>query len=294
MNFPEPFIERVSQTWGDVGRRWLSELPRRIDDVADRWRLSDIEPFENLTHHYVAKVQRGPRRMVLKLGVPRPGLAQEVAALSAFPDAAAVRCLRFDPERGAILLERLEPGVPLEAHWTPETDAESTRILAGLMNRFPAAPISGVGFPRVLDWLAAIRENPVPMQQEALRLIEAIDSDALDVRLLHGDLHHGNVLSHRGAHAMIDPKGVLGPSAFEAYALFHNPVGASEAQLVKLLPSRLEIVTRATGRTAPEIARWSFLGLILSMAWDVQDHAPPSTATESVAAALLSHFPLPA
>lgn len=288
MNLPETFRRRVVQTWGERGRVWLADLPATAGRAAERWSLSDLRPFSNLTYHFVASAVREGSPVVVKIGVPGAGLDLEAAALSSLEGVGTPRLYAFDPELSALLMERLDPGVPLETVWTPESDPESTRILAEFIPRMPPPPADR--FPHVLDWLAAIREVAVPYRSEAVRLIDAVDPAALPVRLLHGDLHHGNVLSHRGAHALIDPKGVLGPPAFEAYALFHNPVGVPESLLADLLPSRLDIVAQTTGLSKAEIARWSFLGLVLSMSWEIQDRATPSPVTETLANALMQRY----
>ena len=42
--------------------------------------------------------------------------------------------------------------------------------------------------------------------------------------LLHGDLHHDNILQNGGSLLVIDPKGFIGDPAFEPAAYLCNPI----------------------------------------------------------------------
>jgi len=43
---------------------------------------------------------------------------------------------------------------------------------------------------------------------------------------MHGDFHHYNVLSSDRGWLAIDPKGMLGPAAYEVGPLLMNPLGS--------------------------------------------------------------------
>jgi streptomycin 6-kinase len=50
-----------------------------------------------------------------------------------------------------------------------------------------------------------------------------------EVRVLHGDLHHENIVSaQRAAWLAIDPKGIVGDLGYETGALMNNPYGRME------------------------------------------------------------------
>ena len=76
---------------------------------------------------------------MLKLGVPTgDSLREEAPALRAFAGEGAVRALRADLDRGALLLERAEPGERLR-DLVPARDAEATSIAAAVMQRLATA-----------------------------------------------------------------------------------------------------------------------------------------------------------
>ena len=65
---------------------------------------------------------------------------------------------------------------------------------------------------------------PAQLSHEAHRVYQKLCDSQSRVRLLHGDLHHHNVLfdSQRGWVA-VDPKGVVGEVEYEVGAALRNP-----------------------------------------------------------------------
>ncbi len=59
---------------------------------------------------------------------------------------------------------------------------------------------------------------------QAAELAQRLLDTASDVRPLHGDLHHENILEGPRGWLAIDPKGVLGEPGFDAANLFFNPL----------------------------------------------------------------------
>lgn len=59
---------------------------------------------------------------------------------------------------------------------------------------------------------------------EAAEIAERLLSNPFDVRVLHGDLHHDNILHGQRGWLAIDPKGLLGDPGFDAANFFYNPL----------------------------------------------------------------------
>ena len=96
------------------------------------------------------------------------------------------------------------------------------------------APIPSThAFPHVKDWLAALDKDwsiPDGYLQKARKLREQLlQTSEADV-LLHGDLHHDNILQNGDDWVVIDPKGVIGESAYEVAAFIRNPMPELLAQ----------------------------------------------------------------
>jgi len=119
----------------------------------------------------------------------------------------------------------------------------------------------------------------------ALPEAEALLADPRDPVVLHGDLHHGNVLDGgpRGWLA-IDPKGLLGERAFEFANLFRNPDTALALDPVRLR-RRLAIVCARAALDPPRLLGWIQVYAALGAAWSVESGHDP---TDGLAIAALA------
>ncbi|RSN51742.1 aminoglycoside phosphotransferase family protein [Actinomadura sp. WAC 06369] len=279
-------------TWGDVGRRWLDGLPRLVKEVARDWALDVGEPFV-LSYHWVAAVRREDgTAAVLKLGPAEPGhLAHEAAALEGFGGRGAVRLLAYDAERGALLLERAEPGTMLR-DLVPERDGDATAALVEVMRRLhrPAPP--DCGLPAVEAEGAAFAghlrrypgDDPLPrdLVERAGRLFGELCADSDERFVLHGDLHHDNVLrGGREPWLAIDPHGLVGDRGYEIGPVLYNPdPGERDERLVDLVPARLERLADGLGMPPERAAAWGFASCVLSEVWEAQGGEPGGRALD--------------
>ncbi len=222
--------------------------------------------------------------MVLKLGVSNPELLNEIAALRIFDGRGAARPLESDPRGGALLLDRLMPGTTLA---TLENDDEATAIAIQVMRRlWQPLPVSHP-FPTLRQWTRAIRRHresfggagPLPalLFERAERLLDDLLESAPAPVLLHGDLHHENIL-RAGADRWlaIDPKGVAGDPAFEVGALLHNglPERSDAAATRRLLERRVSQLAEGPGIERERVLAWGVTHAILSAVWSIADGTP--------------------
>jgi streptomycin 6-kinase len=106
--------------------------------------------------------------------------------------------------------------------------------------------------------------------ERALTLREALLAapDRRDV-VLHGDLHHYNILSdaHHGWR-VIDPKGLVGPAGYEFGALTYNPVGIQHhTDLAAIERQRVDIWSETTGLPWETVRSWGYVAAVLSACW---------------------------
>lgn len=100
-----------------------------------------------------------------------------------------------------------------------------------------------------------------------------------DIRPLHGDLHHDNVLDFeaRGWLA-IDPTGVLGERSFDFANIFTNPDLSDATRPVAIVPGRfarrLDIVAEAANLDRKRLLQWIVAWTGLSAAWFISDDDP--------------------
>jgi streptomycin 6-kinase len=267
---------------GAAGRAWLDRLPTILDTCARRWRLTLSAPMIPLSYNYIVPARRTDgTAAILKVCVPSGEFASQVEALRLFDGRGAVRLLASDPGDEALLLEGCEPGTLLRE----ETDDErATAIACGVMRRlWRPAPPDGP-FPTLSDWnddLHSLRPHygggtgpfPAAIVEEVETLVAELTASAPAPLLLHGDLHHDNILAaQREPWLAIDPKGLTGEPAYETGALLYNP----QPDLLDM-PDPGRILARRVDQLADELSLdrvrvrgWGLVRAVLSTWWHVE------------------------
>ncbi len=238
---------------------------------------------------WIAFGSRDGQPVVLKV-LKKPGdewRAGEI--LDAFDGNGVVRVYEYID--GAMLLERLSPGNSLARLALDGRDEEATSILADVIERMSARkPVKGcataeqwaVGFQRY----SATGDEQIPgyLVEEAHQLYSELCASQRSPRLLHGDLHHYNVLfdAQRGWLA-IDPKGVIAELEFELGAILRNPyerpdLFASPATVEK----RLNHFARLLPLDCARALAWAFAQAVLSAIWLIEDGFAVDAGTPSL------------
>lgn len=278
------FVQRMA-AFGEDGRRWLKNLPELLQKCTQQWQLQIEPPADDLSYNYVAPATLPDgRKVILKLGVPRPELFREVLALRYYDGRGSVRLLDADPQAGVLLLERLKPG-RLLAELCPQDDAEATRIAARVMKRLWRPVPNDHGFKTVAQWAEGFKRlrehydgDTGPFPPKLVEEAEAIYKRNLATTerqvLLHGDLHHYNILSAtREPWLAIDPKGVAGDPAYDAGALMRNPVPnvSTWPDLARIQSLRLDILAEELSIKRSRLQEWALAQAVLSAWWSFED-----------------------
>lgn len=264
---------------GPAWAAWLDDLPRRTGALLVEWDLvPDGAPMHGECALVVPVRTAQGERAALKVGFPHPEAETEHLALRRWGGAGAVRLLRADPHRSALLLERLKPR---DLGTLPVDDAVA--VVAGLYRRLhvPALPQPPRLSDHLLRWsdgLAALpRSAPVPRRfvEHAASLARTLaDDPATDTRLLHGDLHDGNVLAGlREPWLAIDPKPLSGDPHWEPAPLLWNRWSAAVAtgDLRDALRRRLELTCDVAGLDHDRARDLAIVRVMTNALWEITD-----------------------
>jgi streptomycin 6-kinase len=275
---PEPFRRNVQGAFAN-GAAWLDSLPSLVRECEARWKIRVAAPY-SLSFNYVAPaLTTGGQPVVLKLGVPNPGLSLEIQALQEFAGGAAVRLLDSDPDRGIILLERSEPGHTLASLGD---DEQATRAAAEVMRELWRPLPRHTTFPTTSQraaGLSALRETfsggtgpfPAALVEQAEYLFRELLSSQEPSVLLHADLHHFNILAgQRRPWLAIDPKGLAGEPAYEVGALLRNP-GPRMCTDAQVQGRRIEVLHEELGFTKDRMLGWGMAQAVQSAWWSFED-----------------------
>lgn len=215
---PQAFAERTIARSGEAGRRWIKSLPARIDDLCAAWELEVEGPPMHGEWGLVFPVRGSEIPAVLKVTWPDGDgtLQTAVAALTLWDGRGAVRLLRADVGRQALLLERLGGAADLS-----RVGVEEALHIAGTLLRRLAVPAPD-GFPSLgtvareiasslpARWERQGRPFPRQVLERAADLARSL-APSVGSLLVNWDIHDGNVLrAEREPWLVIDPQTLAG------------------------------------------------------------------------------------
>jgi streptomycin 6-kinase len=254
-----------------------------IAELASHWSLSQIVPVANMTCNYVARaVQNYQLPVVLKISTDAKAIANEAKALRYFEGSATIKLLSYQEKYSALLLQQAIPGNTLKSLYPVHADfvnnCYATTVKKLHANRAPGHH----AFCHIKDWLKALdnislQQLPAHLVKKALASRNTLLTSLNREIILHGDLHHDNILQSGDDWLMIDPKGVVGEIEFEVSAFdFISPTEFENHPAIKsLFESRVKQLSDTLNLNAQRVKDWVFVRLILFIAWHFEDKTNP-------------------
>jgi streptomycin 6-kinase len=257
---------RLTRRFGPEVGAWCDDLPTVLGTLAERWdvELGSILPRGSMSLVIACRTYDG-RPAILKVSPDRARLANEASALDSWATLHTPSVLAIDDNVGAVLLEAIEPGVPLdESQRYPRLES-----VAELLNALGATGVPQRSYPRLADRVEYLFDSgtrpyerrpelidivPPELYERGRRLAKRLAEHAAPTGLLHGDLTPRNILdggNERGLVA-IDPAPCLGDDlAFEAVDLL-----VWQADDVDTIAARAEELAPAIGVEADRLVDW--------------------------------------
>ncbi len=238
----------------------------------DRWHLTpDGEPVVTHSSNLLPVLWRGKPAM-LKLSADEA--ERSGAAVMHWWDghgAAKVYCHDAD----AIVLERAQGRRSLLAMAAEGEDDEASRILCDTVARLHAPRIAPkpplIPLARWFRDLAPAAGKYGGVLTECHDIATALVADPRDETVLHGDIHHGNVLDFREhGWLAIDPKGLVGERGFDYANIFANPELSTVTDPDRLR-RQLPIISAAANIEPARLLGWIAAYCGLSAAWFLDD-----------------------
>jgi streptomycin 6-kinase len=258
-------MARRGPTWAD----WVHRLPSTVAELCTEWEL---RPDGQATHGFTAIVVPVVTRTDEES-------ALEHLALTRWDGAGAVRLLRADPHRRALLLEHLH-GKDLGDH----PDIEACEIVAGIYGRLhvPAPAqfrrLSAALVAPLTQLRALERSAPLPhrLVEQAVSLAgDFVKDEATDGTLIHTDLHYANVLSGgRESWLAIDPKPLSGDPHFELAPMLLNRSVEFASDLRNGIRRRFVALVDASGLDEDRARDWVVVRMMLNAIWRLTEAGP--------------------
>jgi streptomycin 6-kinase len=287
LQLPDVYTNNIKFVHKEKGQEWLDHLPKLINYCEKRWNMKvQDEPFELSFNFVCAAIFADGGEVVLKLSVPSQDFLNELEALKLFNThkQKMVQLLDYDEEKGIILLERLKPGQMLS---TIDDDKVATRIAASVLKELWIPIGEDCSLPTTKnreDSLIALRKEhpnglgPISAQllEEAEYFFKQMNETSTQSYLLHGDLHHYNILSKNNFWMVIDPQGLIGEREYDLIQYLLNKLPEKECK--EIIQKRIDIFAEELGLNKERILMWGIAHSILSTAWSVEDNENYSTS----------------
>jgi len=204
------------------GTPFLGKLTAILDKYISLWQLSDLEQVDYYSVNCIFTcTSEKYGDCVLKVSPKPQNLTSEYNALVEFGGGVACRAYEFSDTDGVLLLERIKPGTQLRDE--PNFD---TRLGAfcQVFKSLHTSPNLTAKYATYIDWVsqsaAYMRtRNDYAKLSEKMSKAEEICrylwQKHPEQTLLHGDLHHDNILLGENGYRVIDPKGAIGNPVFD-------------------------------------------------------------------------------
>lgn len=243
-----------------------------------RWGLTpDGQPLETHTSQLLPVVTKDGQKAILKLtddDSERNGCELMVW----WNGNGAAKVLTH--AAGAILLERATGAESIADMSWSGNDAQACRIICHAASRLHLPRnASTPALTPLLYWfrdLAPAAKKHGGILTHCAEVANVLLSSPQNEVVLHGDLHHGNILDFgtKGWLA-IDPKGLVGERGFDYANIFTNPDLADPTKPVAIEPEifaqRVNIVSEIARIERQRLLMWIIAWCGLSSAWFLQE-----------------------
>lgn len=286
-------LKNLETYFADRAELFLEALPDFIQRYEALWNIKVLAPFPNLSFNFVAPAigQHG-EAYVFKCGVPNTEFNTEIDALRFIDGVGLPKLINASKEDAVLLQQRVMSGRSLRESLRQGSysDEEVTQFAALAMKDYfkqASKPIpEHYSFPHITDWLKAFEritseDNPqrdvfpIELLECAETLLPELLMSMDEAILLHGDLHHDNIISDKNDWMIIDPKGIMGERSYEIGAFLRNPqelVLVDDTDLKSTIQKRIEIFSEVLSLDSERITAWMIVQAVLSVWWSTEEN----------------------
>ncbi|MGE0171261.1 MAG: aminoglycoside phosphotransferase family protein [Oligoflexales bacterium] len=227
----------------------------------------------------ITKIKHNSQDAILKAfdGSEASDETNSSRALEIFSGRSCVRLLKR--ESRSQILEYVDGPSLLEMTQQGHDD-ESITIMAKTLNKLHMSSDdlgSIQDLPTLREFFSALyhqaKEAPSSIFGEGAHMADKLLATEQDKRVLHGDMHHENVLlSKERGWLAIDPKGVFGERTYDGANIFLNPKEMPElVEDEDRLGRVADILAQEMNLDRSRLLRYAFVHCCLSASWSIED-----------------------
>ena len=265
----------------------MIDLMNKLRRYAIRWGLSGFKQidYKSVTvNRLFTCVSAEHGACVIKVGYRVKDIKNEYNILQEYNGTRFCKVYEADLENGILLLEHITPGIHLREEANLDKRLE---LFCEVFNELHIQSADKMIYPTYMGWVSRITEymrgrndyealasKMIQAEEICRELCEKYSGEML----LHGDLHHDNILLGEGNfYRIIDPKGVIGDRVFDIprFVLneFDDVLGLEFDEkfrhIIGTFSEKFDI-------PEPDIRRLVYVEMCMSHCWHVEDGKEPN------------------
>ena len=268
------------------GKEFYLDMLSKLNKYTKLWNLSEIRQIDYYSVNCIFScISEKYGDCIIKLGKPSNETLTESQTLLEY-SASGVFCRIYEADitGGVLLIERIIPGTRLRDE--PNLDKRLDSF-CGLLSDLHIKAADKSIYPTYLGWVTRILEY-MRTRSDCKILFEKMEKAEKICRnlcekygnemLLHGDLHHDNILiGENNQLRIIDPKGVVGDKVFEIPRFILNEFDDEyNVDYVKKYKYTTGYISNKLEISEFDIRRLVFVEMSMANCWTVEDGGKPN------------------
>lgn len=264
MELPPQFKQRIKAVHKGKGEEWLRNFNALIQYCEKRWSMRIMTPFQLSFNFTAPAILSDGTKVVLKLVVPSDDrFLHEVEALKHFNGNGIARLIDCELDMGIMILELITPGEKLASI---QNDEKATSIICQVIEQLWMPVPAHCKLPTSTDienefrnicnkYSNGIGPFSKKMLQDTEALFRHLNSTIKQQYILHGDLHHYNILSSdKDSWIAIDPHGRVGEKEYDVIQMFWNNLPSEN--LTEFIEKRINILVNELNLNEERVLLW--------------------------------------
>lgn len=275
MELPIECKNRISLLYDNKGEGIILELQKLIDKIIDKYNLTSVSIYKNVTYNIIISAYNNKwKNIIVKIGIKKREIRREINFYNKYKNNSNICKIHvIDKKNGYIIMENIVPGTKLNSL---KTLRERLKVFEEIYNKIDCKKEFLSNLPRYKSILYkkfnSIKEKELERYIIiAKRLYNEIEMLNLPKYILHGDLHHWNIIKSEKKWIFIDPVGFLGEKIFDLPVFLQNEFwkyGENEENI----KGTIEYTSKQLNIEKNIIYKSLYINLTLTVMWNIEDN----------------------
>ena len=262
-------------------KSWETNVNNLLSNYSKKWTLENIHKIMETATGDIYKVDSKLGPSILKIFTD-DGVKDELGGGTSFLKAmSGNRTVKlYECDGQAQLMEYL-PGQNLYKYSKENKEDEATKVFINIIKKIRSCKVvEDRDKLTPIKHLFQLFDQLAPSEElseffiKARELSNYLLSTQVEEVLLHGDLHHENVLKNsEGEYVCFDPKGMIGDPSYELATTLKNPWDYPKiSQDLEMFKKRANCFSKELNLPLERIIGFAFIHLCLSVGWAIEDN----------------------